>query len=73
MIALREYVKVEDHQLHIQLPNDFNYDEVEVLIIPKSPAGDQNDSDEVSSIQSVGKIGMHSKSFVDDDEDYSQW
>ena len=35
MIALREYVKVQDHQLHIQLPNDFNFDEVEVLILPK--------------------------------------
>lgn len=30
MIAIREYVKVQDHQLHIQLPNDFNFDEVEV-------------------------------------------
>jgi len=35
MIALREYVKVQDHQLHIQLPNDFNYDEVEVVILSR--------------------------------------
>ena len=35
MIALREFVKVENHQLHIQLPNDFNYEEVEVVILPK--------------------------------------
>ena len=35
MIALREYVKVQDHQLHIQLPNDFNYDEVEIVILPR--------------------------------------
>ncbi|BBP45286.1 hypothetical protein THMIRHAS_06590 [Thiosulfatimonas sediminis] len=35
MIAIREYVKVENHQVHITLPVNFDYDEVEVLILPK--------------------------------------
>ena len=73
MIALREYVKVQDHQLHIWLPRDFNYGEVEVLIMPKSPEVDSNAPEHFSSIQSIGKAGLHSQSFVEDDEDYSQW
>lgn len=73
MIALREYVKVQDHQLHIQLPNDFNFDEVEVLIMPKSSDETTEAYSSFSSIHSIGKTGLHSQSFVEDDEDYSQW
>ena len=73
MIALREYVKVQDHQLHIQLPNDFNFDEVEVLIMPKSSERATEATSSFSSIQSIGKAGLHSQSFVEDNEDYSQW
>jgi hypothetical protein len=73
MIALREFVTVRNHQLHIQLPHDFNFRDVEVLIMPRSPAVEPESVTEFSSIQSIGKMGMHSQSFIDDDEDYSQW
>jgi hypothetical protein len=73
MIALRELVTVHNHQLHIQLPHDFNFRDVEVLIMPRSPAVEPELATEFSSIQSIGKMGMHSQSFIDDDEDYSQW
>jgi virulence-associated protein VagC len=73
MIAIREYVKVQDHQLHIQLPNDFNFDEVEVLIMPKSSDRVNEASKGFSSFESIGKTGLHSESFVEDNEDYSQW
>ena len=28
---------------------------------------------EKKELESIGKIGFHSKSFVDDEEDYSKW
>lgn len=73
MIALREFVTVHNHQLHIQLPHDFNFRDVEVLIMPRSPVAEPQSATAFSSIQSIGKMGIHSQSFIDDDEDYSQW
>ena len=35
MTALREFIKVKNHEVNIQLPNDFDYEEVEVIIMPK--------------------------------------
>lgn len=35
MTAIREFVKVENGMLNIQLPKNFSYEEVEVLIMPK--------------------------------------
>ena len=36
MEAIRQIVKVKNHQINITLPDDFNADEVEVIILPKS-------------------------------------
>lgn len=35
MIALREYKKVQNGMVHIKIPDDFDSDEVEVIVIPK--------------------------------------
>jgi hypothetical protein len=70
MIAIREYAKVKDHQLHINLPKDFNFEEVEVIVMPRPPKISDADN---ASLAEIGKIGFHSRSFVTDDEDYSQW
>jgi hypothetical protein len=35
MTAIREFIKVENHKLEINLPEDFDYEEVEVIIMPK--------------------------------------
>jgi hypothetical protein len=70
MIALREITKVYNHQLRLTLPKDFNYEEVEVLIIPRASGGALSADDTISDI---GRIGFHSQSFIADDEDYSQW
>jgi len=35
MEAIREFAKVHNHSVNIKLPNDFDYDEVEVIIMPK--------------------------------------
>ena len=70
MVALRKYMKVENHELHIRLPDGFDYDEVEVVIMPKNDEIDFWSEDE---IESIGKIGLSSLSFEEDDEDYSKW
>jgi hypothetical protein len=36
MEAIRQIVKVKNHKTSITLPDDFNADEVEVIILPKS-------------------------------------
>jgi hypothetical protein len=36
MEAIRQFVKVKNHQVNITLPVDFIADEVEVIILPKS-------------------------------------
>ncbi len=35
MVAIREYMTVVNNQITITLPADFNYDEVEVVVMPK--------------------------------------
>ena len=35
MEAIRQFVKVKDHQINITLPDDFFADEVEVIILAK--------------------------------------
>ena len=35
MIALREFKKVKNGMIEIQIPDDFNSDEVEVIVMPK--------------------------------------
>lgn len=70
MIAIREYATVKDHQLHLNLPKDFNFEEVEVIVMPRLALLPGAGS---ASLADVGKIGFHSRSFVADDEDYSQW
>lgn len=35
MEAIRQFIKVKNHQINITLPEDFNAEEVEVIILPK--------------------------------------
>ena len=69
MIALREYKKVEDSKIVVELPKDFDYKEVEVIILPK----DEYEFWSEDEIERVGEIGFVSSSFEDDGEDYSKW
>lgn len=69
MIAIREFVQVKNHQLNIQLPVGFDFDEVEVVIMPAKTEATGLTKDE----STIGKIGFVSQSFTEDDEDYSAW
>ena len=71
MTALREFIKVKNHEINIKLPDDFDYEEVEVIIMPKKENDYEFWSDE--EIDFIGKIGFVSSSFEDDNEDYSKW
>ena len=67
MTAIREFIKIKNHELYMKLPEGFDYDEVEVVVMPKNCETD-------SSIEGdISKIGYHSDSFEADDEDYSKW
>ncbi len=72
MTAIREFVKVENHELNIKLPDEFDYEEVEVIIMPRAIHEDFIPWSE-KELSSIGKIGMHSSLFEEDDEDYSKW
>lgn len=40
MQAHREFVKVNNHRVQIQLPDSFNYEEVEVIVMPRDNSAD---------------------------------
>ncbi len=69
MIAIREFVKIKNHRINLLLPQNFHYDEVEVIVLPKAEFDDWNNEE----IAQIGKIGQVSKSFEEDGEDYSKW
>jgi hypothetical protein len=69
MIAIREFVKIKNHRINLLLPKYFNYDEVEVIVLPKTEFDYWNDEE----IAQIGKIGQMSQSFEEDGEDYSKW
>jgi hypothetical protein len=69
MIAIRKFVKIQNHRINILLPPNFYYDEVEVIVLPKTEFDYWNDEE----IAQIGKIGQLSKSFEEEGEDYSKW
>ena len=71
MTAIREFIKVRNHQVTIDLPADFDYEEVEVIVMPHNKQ--ENDCWSNEELDTIGKIGLHSRSFESDDEDYTKW
>jgi len=73
MTALREFIKVKNRQVILDLPIGFDYENVEVVVMPvKDEEWDYWSEDE---IKNFGKYsaGLSSNDFEDDDEDYSKW
>lgn len=54
MTAIREFAKVNNHVLNIKLPDYFDYEDVEVVIMPRI------DKDDLSHLNSEIEIGMKS-------------
>ncbi len=54
MTAIRKFVNVENSQLHITLPSEFNNKEVEVVILPK------NNEDDLSIYNELIEEGLNS-------------
>jgi hypothetical protein len=71
--TVRQFAKVTNGQIHLILPSGFDYTEVEVIIIPRERDREDLQPWQERELQSVGKIGMSSKSFAEDDEDYAKW
>jgi len=55
MTAIREFLKVKNHELHMKLPEDFDYEEVEVIVMPKN-----NFPDDLSHLTKAVKEGANS-------------
>ena len=71
MIAIREFAVIKDNKLIIDLPNDFNYEKVEVIILPLDEK--KYDFWNEKDLEEIEKIGLISSSFEEDNEDYSTW
>ena len=69
MTALREFIKVKNHEVNIQLPNDFDYEEVEVIIMPKKEDDYEFWSDEDELIAFSNHSANNIKEWLDDSED----
>jgi len=74
MTAIREFIKVKEHEIHYKLPSDFDYDEVEIIILPKQKTDTQWQYWNDTELDNFGKIsiGLSNNDF-DDEEDYSKW
>ena len=54
MTAIREFAKVDNHILNIKLPDYFDYEDVEVIIMPRVG------TDDLSHLNDEIEIGMKS-------------
>ena len=72
-ITVRQFVKVSNRNLRVTLPEDFYYEDVEVIVMPLVSKEENLFSWENTDISNVGKTGLLSNSFPEDNEDYSKW
>lgn len=74
MLAIKEVTTVKNHQIVLGLPACFDEnEEVEVIVLSKKQTELDYDFWQQNELAQIGKIGLSSKSFVEDDEDYSTW
>jgi len=69
MVAIRETLQVKDHHISYTLPKSFDYDEIEMIILPKYDENKQT-NDELKAMSD------HSASTVDewlDDSEDDVW
>jgi len=73
MTALREFIKVKNRQVILDLPVGFDYENVEVVVMPvKNEEWDYWSEEEIKNFGKYS-VGLSSNDFEDDDEDYSKW
>jgi len=67
-------LKIQDNSYdHIMyLLNNINHEDIEIVTTPADLEFNY-DTWSQDEINNTGKIGLHSKSFVADSEDYSKW
>jgi hypothetical protein len=69
MTAIREFTTIKNHELRLQIPEEFDYEEVEVVIMPKHDA--RTDTQDTVSNEELQALSNHSASTVEEwmDED----
>jgi len=69
-VILKINDKIYDHIMYFL--NNLNHNDVEIVnAIPELELNYETWSQD--EINNIGKMGLHSKSFVEDSEDYSKW
>ena len=66
MTALREFIKVKNHTVSITLPENFNCDEVEVIVMPKQNSLQSTSDVDSLTIQAVETIEEWQNDIEDD-------
>jgi hypothetical protein len=72
-VTVRQFAKVSNRNLQITLPENFDYEDVEVIVIPIVTKDENIYSWKGTDIGNIGKLGLLSVSFPEDDEDCSKW
>jgi len=70
MTAIRDFIKVDQHKINYTLPDDFNYNEVEIIIMPKTDDSTLDENNDVKSFSNHSASTINE--WIDDRED-SVW
>jgi len=67
MVAIRETLQVKNHRISYTLPKSFNYDEIEMIILPKIDDKEKKTDEELEAFSSHSASTV--KEWLDDSED----
>jgi len=70
---LREIVIPNSEHYDLHIPKEYLNRSIEILVFPVDHENINYNNWSEEEIENVGKIGLISKSFEKDEEDYSKW
>jgi hypothetical protein len=70
---LREIVVLNSEHYDLHIPKEYLNRPIEILVFPVDHKNINYNNWSEEEIENIGKIGLISKSFEQDDEDYSKW
>lgn len=71
---VRKIIKPTSENYNLHIPKEYLGKNVEILILPFDYDDKENyETWSEDELNQIGQIGFSSKSFVNDDEDYSKW
>ena len=70
---LREIVVPNSEHYDLHITKEYLNRSVEILVFPVEDENSNYENWSEEELENIGKIGLLSKSFEQDDEDYSKW